>query len=130
MPLWQTLANRALHHFQLRRQYITDAEVLGTLMSHYFVLPLSLSLSLAVALLTSGMLDASCAGTLVFLGGSALAGQVRLFTALLGAVTLSAVAHRAHQYAGVTARTHQRACTHQVPNRHSQIPLEPRMRGA
>lgn len=132
MPLWQTPANQALRHFQLRRQYTTHAGVLGTLMSHYFVLllSLSLSLSLAVALLPQGMLEASCAGTLVFPGSSALAGQAGLFTALLGAVTLSAVARPAYQYAGVTARTHQRACTHQVPNRHSQIPLEPRMRAA
>jgi hypothetical protein len=128
MPRWQTLTNRALHHFQLRCQYITQDGLVGTLMSHYFFLPLSLSL--AVALLPAGMLDASCVGTLVFLGSSALAGQARLFTARLGAITLSAVAHPAHQYAGVTARTYQRACTLQVPNRHSQIPLESRMRGA
>ena len=132
MPRWQTPANRALRHFQLRRQYITHAGVLGTLMSHSCVLPLSLAFAFAfaVALLSQGMLEASCAGTLVFPGSSALAGQAGLFTALLGAVTLSAVARPAYQYAGVTAHTHQRACTHQVPNRHSQIPLEPRMRAA
>jgi hypothetical protein len=93
-------------------------------MSHYFALPLALS----VASLTPGMVDPSRMAALIFPGCSALQGQVRLSATLLAAIALPAVARPTHQHFGVTARS--RTCVgartdQMLLSIHSEISLNP-----
>ena len=60
MPRRGHLASHALRHAELRRQYITRAHRLGTLMRHFFLPP-----ARPVAPLAPGMGTASLGGALI-----------------------------------------------------------------
>ena len=109
-----------LHHAQLRRQYITRAPFLGTLMRHFFLL-----LALPIALLASGMGESAGAGALIAPASLALPYASGLIPAPLAAVALAPVAVRAHQRLGVATRAHERSCTGQLRSRHRRSHWSP-----
>ena len=120
MPRRYDLARCVLHHAQLRRQYITPAHPLGTLMRHFF-----LPLALPIALLAPGMGESAGAGALIAPASLALPYASGLIPAPLAAVALAPVAVRAHQRLGVATRAHERSCTGRLRSRHRRSHWSP-----
>ena len=112
-----------LHHAQLRRQYITRAPFLGTLMRHFFLL-----LALPIALLASGMGESAGAGALIAPASLALPYASGLIPALLTAIAPAPVTVRAHQDHAVAMHARKRSSTAELPTRHWRSPWSPRMR--
>jgi hypothetical protein len=113
-PPWRRrLATCGLHHDQLRRQYITRARLLGTLMRHDLLLPTP-----AIARCSSSMGEASRAAALIAPPGLALQRATRLFAARPAAVAPPAVAAAAYQHFGLTASTGEHSSA-QRPGRRS-----------
>lgn len=119
--------------FNLGRQYITPAGLLGTLMSHYLCwlrllfLWLYFPLPLSVPLLATGMVEAPSSAALVARRRPALAGQACLRSTICTAVALTTVAWRAHTHFRLAAAALERAGTQQgrAPSSHRVLPLEP-----
>lgn len=100
-PPWRRrLASCGLHHDQLRRQYITRARALGTLMRHDL-----LPLAPAIARRSPGMREAPRAAALIAPPGLALRRATRLFAARPAAVAPPTVAAAAHQHFNLAACT-------------------------
>ena len=114
-PPWRPrLATRGRRHDQLRRQYITLARPLGTLMRHYLLLPLAP----AIARRSPGMGKLASEAALIAPPGLAQRCAARLLAARPAAVALPAVAAAAHHYFRLTASTGEHSSA-QRPGRRS-----------
>jgi hypothetical protein len=115
-PPWRPrLATRGRRHDQLRRQYITLARPLGTLMRHYLLLPLAP----AIARRSPGMGKLPSEAALIAPPGLAQRCAARLLAARPAAVALPAVAAAAHHYFRVTTSTGEHSSTQQPGRRSS-----------
>ena len=108
----------------LRRQYITGARLVGTLMRHYFLLPPSGP----VATLARSVVAPSLSSVLVALTATALRCATPLLATSWREVPLAMVADRTHHNFGVTPGTVQTAPTRQFLSSHSTLQRVPRMR--
>ena len=111
------LASDALRHTELRLQYITPAQRLGTLMRHFFCRS-----RLPIALLAPGMGQAPLGRVLIAPSSLALRHAPCLIPTPPAAVALAPVAVRAHQHHAVAMRARERASAPDLSTRHWRSP--------
>jgi len=114
MRLQQLFAAPALPHVQLCRKYITRTGLLGTLMRHYFFLPLTL----AIASCAPSMGKPPRTAVLIAPTSFALRRAARLLAALGCTVALPSIALAAHQHFDLAVRTGEHSPTQEQNSRH------------